>query len=72
MEVSRHDDIGIDPQIFVIYAEIQTVRDNSASRFVYEYRQPFNHAEGYIVQSLYAHWWGPSVGIRRGHTCLIC
>ena len=49
MEMCRHDYIRIDPQVLMFGTEIQAVRDNSASRFVYEHRQPLNHCEGYII-----------------------
>ena len=50
MEMGGHNDIGIDPQTFLINTKIETVSDGFASRLVEEYRQPFDDGEGDVIQ----------------------
>jgi len=49
MEVCGHDHIRIDPEMFLLDTEIQTIGDDFAGSLIDEYGQPFNHTEGDII-----------------------
>lgn len=49
MKVSWHDHVGIDPQIFFLDTEIQTIGGNFAGSFLDEDGQPFNDGEGDVI-----------------------
>ena len=51
MQVGRHDDVGIDRQVFVGDAIIETIRDDFAGSFVDENGQPFHDCEGQVIHA---------------------
>ena len=49
--MSWHDHIGIDPQAFILYTEVQAISDNLTRGLINEYWQPFHDGEADIIQS---------------------
>jgi len=50
MEMGWHNHLGIDPQAFFLYAEIQAIGDNSTSCLINKYWQPVDDSEGDVIQ----------------------
>jgi hypothetical protein len=46
----RHDHIGIDPEIFLLNAEVQTICNDLAGGLIKKYRQSLNNTERDIIQ----------------------
>lgn len=51
VQMGRHDDVGVDPQGFVLGAEIEAVGNDLAGGVVDEDWQPLNDGEGAIIQA---------------------
>jgi hypothetical protein len=49
VKMGRHDDIGVNTQVFVPDTVIETVGDDPAGYFVNEDRKPFDDREGHII-----------------------
>ncbi|PCJ52363.1 MAG: hypothetical protein COA73_14395 [Candidatus Hydrogenedentota bacterium] len=65
MEMGRHDDEGVDAQVFVVMAMSQAVGDYGAGSFGYKNGTPIGDGTGYEVN-------GCAVGDSEGfHRCIM-